>query len=85
MITETCTCGSTFTFTAGGQHSSGDEALAAGAWRKGHKCNPRPPQEINLTLDVSSDVAAALIAALAEAKEQETSHEPRRRRDLPIR
>ena len=70
MITETCPCGGTFTFEAKGTYAASDEALAAGAWRKGHKCNPRPPQEINLTLDVSSDVAAALIAALAEAKER---------------
>jgi hypothetical protein len=68
MITETCTCGSTFTFTAGGQHSSGDEALAAGAWRKDHKCNPRPPQEINLTTSVSAEVAATLVALLEDAR-----------------
>ena len=70
MITETCPCGGTFTFEAKGTYAASDEALAAGAWRKGHKCNPRPPQEINLTMDVGSDVAAALIAALAEAKER---------------
>ena len=75
MITETCTCGSTFTFTAGGQHSSGDEALAAGAWRKDH-LHLTPPtadelvdirEDVKVVLFMSTEMRRALITLMQES------------------